>query len=133
MNYLHRDPVGKYHIQICTTSPCMLGGIGSEKILNVIKQKLGKEPVINYREWAGYKTVAGGWGKRQVKLYPYKKKGEGRKMFKAYWKGGGGHNKFCGSFNFGHFCHAEGRQTVLPCLKGGGGCKYFRTRYFPIL
>ena len=99
----------------------MLGGIGSEKILNVIKQKLGKELVINYREWAGYKTVAGGWGKRQVKLYPSKKKGEGRKMFKAYWKGGGGHNKFCGSFNFGHFCHAEGRQTFLPCLKGGGG------------
>jgi len=37
----NRNPVGKYHVQICTTTPCMLGGIGCDKILDVIKQKLG--------------------------------------------------------------------------------------------
>ncbi|KAH9580493.1 NADH dehydrogenase flavoprotein subunit 2, variant 2 [Schistosoma haematobium] len=37
----NREPVGKYHIQICTTTPCMLGGVGSEVILNALKKKLG--------------------------------------------------------------------------------------------
>ncbi|CAI2731496.1 unnamed protein product [Schistosoma spindalis] len=40
----NREPVGKYHIQICTTTPCMLGGVGSEVILNALKKKLGIEP-----------------------------------------------------------------------------------------
>jgi len=39
----NRSPIGKYHIQICTTTPCMLGGIGSEPIMNAIKEKLGIE------------------------------------------------------------------------------------------
>jgi len=36
-----REPVGKFHIQICTTTPCMLGGIGSQPILDAIREKLG--------------------------------------------------------------------------------------------
>ncbi|KAH8857780.1 NADH dehydrogenase [ubiquinone] flavoprotein 2, mitochondrial [Schistosoma japonicum] len=40
----NREPVGKYHIQICTTTPCMLGGVGSEAILNTLKKTLGIEP-----------------------------------------------------------------------------------------
>lgn len=39
-----RDPVGKYHVQICTTTPCMLGGCGSTVILEALKKKLGVEP-----------------------------------------------------------------------------------------
>ncbi|XP_065837847.1 NADH dehydrogenase [ubiquinone] flavoprotein 2, mitochondrial-like [Oscarella lobularis] len=35
----NRQPVGKYHVQICTTTPCML--CGSDEILNTIKTKLG--------------------------------------------------------------------------------------------
>ena len=34
-----RNPVGKYHIQICTTTPCWLRG--SDEILNAIKSQLG--------------------------------------------------------------------------------------------
>ncbi|VDH92960.1 NADH-quinone oxidoreductase subunit E [Mytilus galloprovincialis] len=36
-----RNPVGKYFVQICTTTPCMLGGIGSDLILEAIKKNLG--------------------------------------------------------------------------------------------
>ncbi|CAH8289164.1 unnamed protein product [Heterobilharzia americana] len=39
-----REPVGKYHIQICTTTPCVLGGVGSDIILDTLKEKLGIEP-----------------------------------------------------------------------------------------
>ena len=35
----NRSPVGKYHVQICTTTPCML--CDSDGILNVIRNKLG--------------------------------------------------------------------------------------------
>lgn len=35
----NRDPVGKFHIQICTTTPCML--CNSTGILDTIKSKLG--------------------------------------------------------------------------------------------
>ncbi|XP_072168660.1 NADH dehydrogenase [ubiquinone] flavoprotein 2, mitochondrial-like [Diadema setosum] len=35
----NRNPVGKYHIQICTTTPCMLRD--SDSILDIIKSKLG--------------------------------------------------------------------------------------------
>jgi NADH dehydrogenase (ubiquinone) flavoprotein 2 len=33
-------PVGKYLVQICTTSPCMLGGCGSDKIVEACKHFL---------------------------------------------------------------------------------------------
>ncbi|PWZ01376.1 putative NADH-ubiquinone oxidoreductase 24 kDa subunit mitochondrial precursor [Testicularia cyperi] len=36
----NREPVGKYFMQLCTTTPCMLGGCGSTKILNAIQDKL---------------------------------------------------------------------------------------------
>ena len=34
-----RNPVGKYHLQLCTTTPCWLRG--SDEILNAIKTNLG--------------------------------------------------------------------------------------------
>nr|XP_029506413.1 NADH dehydrogenase [ubiquinone] flavoprotein 2, mitochondrial-like [Oncorhynchus nerka] len=34
-----RQPVGKYHIQICTTTPCML--CDSDSILEALQNKLG--------------------------------------------------------------------------------------------
>ena len=34
-----RNPVGKYHVQICTTTPCWLRG--SDEILAAIKENLG--------------------------------------------------------------------------------------------
>jgi len=37
----NREPVGKYHIQICTTTPCLLRD--SDSIMDVIKKKLGIE------------------------------------------------------------------------------------------
>ena len=37
-----RNPVGKYHIQVCTTTPCWLRG--SDDVMKVIKDKLGLEP-----------------------------------------------------------------------------------------
>lgn len=33
-------PVGKYLLQVCTTSPCMLGGAGSEIVISAIKSHL---------------------------------------------------------------------------------------------
>ncbi|KAE8598364.1 hypothetical protein XENTR_v10016805 [Xenopus tropicalis] len=35
----NRKPVGKYHVQICTTTPCML--CNSDSILEAIEKKLG--------------------------------------------------------------------------------------------
>jgi len=40
----NREPVGKYFVQICTTTPCMLGGVGSDVILQAIKDDLGINP-----------------------------------------------------------------------------------------
>uniref|UniRef100_A0A0B6Z915 NADH dehydrogenase [ubiquinone] flavoprotein 2, mitochondrial n=1 Tax=Arion vulgaris TaxID=1028688 RepID=A0A0B6Z915_9EUPU len=37
----NREPVGKYFVQICTTTPCMLGGVGSDVILEAIEKNLG--------------------------------------------------------------------------------------------
>ncbi|KAJ1032325.1 hypothetical protein NDA18_001811 [Ustilago nuda] len=37
----NREPVGKYFLQLCTTTPCMLGGCGSTKILETLESKLG--------------------------------------------------------------------------------------------
>uniref|UniRef100_A0A5K3FQH5 NADH dehydrogenase [ubiquinone] flavoprotein 2, mitochondrial n=2 Tax=Mesocestoides corti TaxID=53468 RepID=A0A5K3FQH5_MESCO len=37
----NRSPMGKYHLQLCTTTPCMLGGVGSDVILETIQKTLG--------------------------------------------------------------------------------------------
>lgn len=37
----NRTPVGKFHVQACTTTPCQLGGCGSDKIVQAIKEELG--------------------------------------------------------------------------------------------
>ncbi|KAK0545843.1 NADH:ubiquinone oxidoreductase 24 [Tilletia horrida] len=37
----NREPVGKFFLQLCTTTPCMLGGCGSTKILEAIEGHLG--------------------------------------------------------------------------------------------
>ncbi|MBW0461416.1 hypothetical protein O181_001131 [Austropuccinia psidii MF-1] len=39
----NREPVGQYFVQICTTTPCMLGGCGSTVIVDAIKKHLGIE------------------------------------------------------------------------------------------
>lgn len=40
----NRKPVGKYHIQVCTTTPCMLQD--SDSILEAIQKKLGMKHLI---------------------------------------------------------------------------------------
>lgn len=40
----NREPVGKHFIQLCTTTPCQLGGCGSTKILETIQGHLGIKP-----------------------------------------------------------------------------------------
>ncbi|KAG9229969.1 putative NADH-ubiquinone oxidoreductase 24 kDa subunit, mitochondrial [Amylocarpus encephaloides] len=37
----NRTPVGKFHLQVCTTTPCQLGGCGSDKIVKAIEGHLG--------------------------------------------------------------------------------------------
>ncbi|KAI0019331.1 thioredoxin-like [2Fe-2S] ferredoxin-domain-containing protein [Xylariomycetidae sp. FL0641] len=37
----NRSPVGKFHVQACTTTPCQLGGCGSDAIVKAIKEELG--------------------------------------------------------------------------------------------
>jgi NADH dehydrogenase (ubiquinone) flavoprotein 2 len=37
----NREPVGTFFVQVCTTTPCMLGGCGSDKIMKAIEQELG--------------------------------------------------------------------------------------------
>ncbi|KAH6652927.1 NADH-ubiquinone oxidoreductase 24 kDa subunit [Truncatella angustata] len=37
----NRTPVGKFHVQACTTTPCQLGGCGSDAIVKTIKEELG--------------------------------------------------------------------------------------------
>lgn len=37
----NREPVGKFFLQLCTTTPCMLGGCGSTKILHALEDRLG--------------------------------------------------------------------------------------------
>jgi NADH-quinone oxidoreductase E subunit len=39
---LNREPVGKYHIQVCSNLSCSL--LGAEKLIDYLKQKLGVEP-----------------------------------------------------------------------------------------
>jgi hypothetical protein len=38
---VHRERVGKFFLQLCTTTPCMLGGCGSDKIKAAIEKHLG--------------------------------------------------------------------------------------------
>ena len=40
----NRDPVGRFHLQACTTTPCQLGGCGSDKIMAAIENHLGIHP-----------------------------------------------------------------------------------------
>ncbi|PKX99888.1 putative NADH-ubiquinone dehydrogenase 24 kDa subunit [Aspergillus campestris IBT 28561] len=40
----NREPVGKYFVQLCTTTPCQLGGCGSTKIVEAITEHLGITP-----------------------------------------------------------------------------------------
>ncbi|KAI7864756.1 thioredoxin-like [2Fe-2S] ferredoxin-domain-containing protein [Spinellus fusiger] len=40
----NREPVGKYFLQLCTTTPCQLGGCGSTKILDTLKEQLKINP-----------------------------------------------------------------------------------------
>ena len=42
-----RNPVGKYHLQLCTTTPCWLRG--SDEILQAIKKNLGIRHVQTFR------------------------------------------------------------------------------------
>jgi NADH dehydrogenase (ubiquinone) flavoprotein 2 len=37
----NREPIGEHFVQVCTTTPCMLGGCGSTLILDKIKAHLG--------------------------------------------------------------------------------------------
>jgi len=37
----NREPVGKYHIQLCGTTPCMVAGCGKDSIKKVIMDELG--------------------------------------------------------------------------------------------
>ncbi|KAJ9165309.1 hypothetical protein NKR19_g492 [Coniochaeta hoffmannii] len=37
----NRTPVGKFFVQACTTTPCQLGGCGSDKIVKAISEHLG--------------------------------------------------------------------------------------------
>lgn len=37
----NRSPVGKYFVQVCTTTPCMLGGCGSDVVMKAITEYLG--------------------------------------------------------------------------------------------
>lgn len=39
---LRRNPVGKNHIQVCTTTPCWLRG--SDEVMSCIHSKLGLKP-----------------------------------------------------------------------------------------
>ncbi|KAL8421122.1 hypothetical protein RB596_002059 [Gaeumannomyces avenae] len=39
----NRTPVGKFFVQACTTTPCQLGGCGSDVIVKAIREHLGIE------------------------------------------------------------------------------------------
>ena len=40
----NRSPVGRFHVQACTTTPCQLGGCGSDVIMKAIEEHLGIHP-----------------------------------------------------------------------------------------
>ncbi|KAL7007074.1 NADH:ubiquinone oxidoreductase 24 [Cystobasidiomycetes sp. EMM_F5] len=37
----NREPIGEHFLQVCTTTPCQLGGCGSDLILQTVKDHLG--------------------------------------------------------------------------------------------
>ena len=37
----NRSPVGKYFVQVCTTTPCKLGGCGSDVVMKALEDHLG--------------------------------------------------------------------------------------------
>lgn len=45
--FFFREPIGKYHIQVCTTTPCQLRG--ADSIVDTIKAKLGKDTSCLFR------------------------------------------------------------------------------------
>ncbi|ORZ22427.1 thioredoxin-like [2Fe-2S] ferredoxin-domain-containing protein [Absidia repens] len=40
----NRNPIGKHFLQLCTTTPCQLGGCGSTKILDTLTKELDIKP-----------------------------------------------------------------------------------------
>lgn len=40
-SYNSREPVGKYFVEVCTTTPCQLGGCGSDIIVKTLEEELG--------------------------------------------------------------------------------------------
>lgn len=38
----NRTPVGKYHLQVCTTSPCLL--CGSDAVMKAVEETTGLKP-----------------------------------------------------------------------------------------
>ncbi len=40
----NREPVGKFFVQACTTTPCQLGGCGSDAIVKAVSEELGVGP-----------------------------------------------------------------------------------------
>ncbi|KAK0752326.1 thioredoxin-like [2Fe-2S] ferredoxin-domain-containing protein [Schizothecium vesticola] len=40
----NRTPMGKFHVQLCTTTPCQLGGCGSDAIVKAVTDHLGVSP-----------------------------------------------------------------------------------------
>ena len=46
--FFYREPVGKYHIQVCTTTPCQLRD--SDMVVDIISKKLGIEIALQ-NEW----------------------------------------------------------------------------------
>ncbi|KAI9812598.1 MAG: hypothetical protein M1827_004587 [Pycnora praestabilis] len=40
----NRSPVGRFHVQCCTTTPCQLGGAGSDSVMEAITKHLGIHP-----------------------------------------------------------------------------------------
>jgi NADH-quinone oxidoreductase E subunit len=45
---LNREPVGKYHVQVCSNLSCSL--LGAEKLIDYLKQKLGVEPGMTTKD-----------------------------------------------------------------------------------
>ena len=109
--------------------------------LKVVLYKESKGLVTNYGE-GELQNGRGGIKGGHVKFCPYEK--GGRQGFSHAEGGGGGHNKFWGSFYVvaQSFSHIEGRVQKDPTLKGGGvksfklsggggGAKRFRPAIFP--
>ena len=101
---------------------------------NTIRQK-GKGVVINHGKGGGCYKMGGGGGKWS--FTPTKKRGARAAKVFAILRGGGGHNKFWGSFSTGawSFNHAGGRGggTIgFHPLKGGGGGRRGRKKFYPV-